>query len=158
MKNQTVNPKLLVAIGLLVVVAGYLMVVRPQGSRLGEVRDERASTEQQVTVARQQAANTPTTVASSEPTAADLAVPADPALPSVLRQLQAVAGESGLRHTTVTPSPPAQITGLPGGSVQLTIEASGPRAGAYVYLNRLATLPRLIVVEQMAISRDGRSG
>jgi Tfp pilus assembly protein PilO len=151
MKDKSMNPVLLGVLGLLVVAGGWFMLIRPQGERLGEVRGARAALEDRLELVRQEAATPTTTGSSGEPTPAELAVPHTAELPTLLRQLDGIARETGMVHASVSPSAGAASAAVPGSSVQLTINAAGSQAGAYAYLNRLALLPRLVVVEQVSL-------
>ena len=79
------------------------------------------------------------------------AVPNAPELATLLRQLQAIATETNMVMGSLTPSPLTANPAGPGGSVQISIGASGSREAADTYLGRLRDLERLLVIEQLSV-------
>lgn len=156
-----VNPKLVAVLVILAVAFGYLMVLRPQGSKLAEARDERQRAEQELgqlerRVEQKAAAPSPGT----DPQAAglDRAIPPTPQLSTLFRELSAIAAASGMRQTSVTPSVLGAGDGEAGGSMQISLAVTGPADGANAYLLGLATLERLFVVEQFSLQRGAGNG
>jgi type II secretory pathway pseudopilin PulG len=148
--------RLLGVLGVAALLALYVLVVRPQGARLDEARTERRAAEAQLERARQlggHPAGGPATDPAEQALAA--AVPASPQLSELLRQFDAVAAETGVRQSTITPSLPAALPGVAGSSVQVSLNAAGPAEAAYAYVQRLSSLPRLFVVDQVSFRRAG---
>ena len=83
---------------------------------------------------------------------APLAIPSGSAITDLLRQLQAVADSTGVALASVSPTPLAENPSGPGGSMQISITASGPHTSVQAYLEALRTMPRLLVIEQIGIT------
>ena len=79
---------------------------------------------------------TPTTVVAGA-LAWEVAIPATPELPDLLRQLQQVAADAGVQQTSVNPAPLVANGGVPGATISVTISASGSKAAIYDYVHRL---------------------
>lgn len=152
-----VSPKLLAVIVVLVMALAYLTVLRPQAGALGVARDERQRLEQELAqIERRQeqtaAAPAPASV-DPQPGLLDAAIPATPELSSLFRQLSAIAAETGMQQTSVTPSALSGMDGA-GGTMQISLAVTGPAEAANAYLRRLTTLERLLVVEQFGLQRS----
>ncbi len=143
--------------GVLLLFAAYNFVFKPQQSELSGARDDRAQAEQSVSDAQlslQAPIDSSNAVPSGDPAVAPapLAIPSDPAITNLLRQLQAVADSTGVALASVSPNPLAENPSGPGGSMQISITASGPHASVQAYLDALRTMPRLLVIEQIGIA------
>lgn len=147
-----------VLLGLLIVLAIgaiYVLLIRPQGTALS---DARSRTEQAqagldsalLTLGQSESRNSPAADAGSIEAALIAAVPPEPRLSSILRDLQAIAVETGMVYASVAPSAPTTNPAGVGGSIQLSINASGTASAADAYLARLRDLPRMAVVEQIS--------
>ena len=126
MKSGRSNPKVIVLLVGLVLVVAYLLVWRP---RVAEVADAQANRDALTAQLAQldaafAASAAPTTVPASA-LAVDVAVPATPELPALLRQLQQVAADAGVIQSSVSQSPLVANGGVPGGTIAVTISASG---------------------------------
>ena len=146
---------MMAVMGVLLLFAAYNFVFKPQQSELSGARDGRAQAEQSVAdaqLALQAPTDSSNAVTAADPAAAPLAIPADPAITNLLRQLQAVADSSGVALASVSPTPLAANPSGPGGSMQISITASGPHASVQAYLEALRTMPRLLVIEQIGIA------
>lgn len=137
-----------------VLVAGlaYVTVWRPQAANLASASDDLAAAEAQLA-----AVPPPSSSATGAPggevetgVVLEAAVPADPQLSDLLRQLDTVATNSGVVATAVAPS---RLTLDPNGALtgSISISVSGPRPAAVAYLAGLAGLPRLVIVEQVSL-------
>ena len=151
MNRSRKDVAMMVAIGALLVFAMYNFVFRPQTSELSTARGELRSVEQSVSDA-QLALQTPVdaSVPIADPGAAPPAVPDDPAMAQLLRQLQAVADQTGVTLAAVDPTRLSENPSGPGGSLAVSITASGPHASVRAYLAALRDLERLLVIEQIA--------
>jgi hypothetical protein len=94
-------------------------------------------------------ATTPTADAGA---ARPAVIPLDSAVAQLLRQLQAVAEQTNVTLAAVTPAPLSENPSGPGGSMQLTIAASGSHAAVQAYIQGLRDLERLLVIEQVAVN------
>ncbi len=150
-----VNAKLLGAVALLVVALVYLLVVRPQGAALAEARGERQAVETQVAQLERKGETKDATPVETDPRVVLLgaAIPATAELSNLFRQLNTIAAETGMQQTSLTPSALGAAEGAAGGSMQISLAATGPADAANAYLQRLATLGRLFVVEQFSLQR-----
>jgi Tfp pilus assembly protein PilO len=148
---------MMAVMGVLLLFAAYNFVFKPQQSTLSGARDHRARAEQSVSDA-QLALLAPIDSSNAVPIAdpaaapAALAIPSDPAITNLLRQLQAMADSAGVALASVSPTPLADNPSGPGGSMQISITASGPHASVQAYLDALRTMPRLLVIEQIGIT------
>ena len=68
----------------------------------------------------------------------------------LLRQLQAVADQTGVTLAAIIPTPLGENPSGPGVRWQVSITASGPHAAVRAYLAALRDLERLLVIEQIA--------
>ena len=151
MKNERQRTVLVLGVGLLLVVGLYLVVWRPRAADVSQARRDTQAMAQELASlqAASAAAATPTTVDAAS-AAIEVAIPADPELPNLLRQLNAIAAETGVDQRTLTPSNLTANAGVPGASILLTISASGARSSAVEYVRRLSTLERLFVVDKVS--------
>ena len=153
---MTRSPKdkaMLTAMGVLVLFAAYNFVIRPQGGKLDALRADRSAVEQQVSDAQLNLQAPPdTSPVSATPGGADLAIPADPAISPLLRQLQAAATDSGMLYSSIAPAAPGENPAGPGGSIQVAITAAGTHDARLDYVQRLLDLERLFVIEQISIT------
>ena len=146
---------MMAVMGGLLLFATYNFVFKPRQSELSTARDDRALAEQSVSdaqLALQAPIDSSNAVPGGDPAAAPLAIPSDPAITDLLRQLQAVADSTGVALASVSPNPLAENPSGPGGSMQISITASGPHASVQAYLDALRTMPRLLVIEQIGIT------
>ena len=152
------NAKMPVVLGGLAVVAGYVMIWRPQSSSIAEARQDRRQAEQQLVELQRVGTATTVVVEAADGSKRQLlltAVPSAPELATLLRQLQAIATETNMVMGSMTPSPLTANPAGPGGSVQISIGAAGSREAADTYLGRLRDLERLLVIEQLSVEERG---
>jgi Tfp pilus assembly protein PilO len=161
MNRSRKDVAMMAVMGVLLLFAAYNFVFKPQQSNLAAVRDDRASIEQSVAGAQldlQTPIASPTTAPSNDPSTASGAIPTKPAIPELLRQLQAVADTTGVLLASVSPTPLSVNPAGPGGSMQIAISASGPHESVQAYLEALRTMPRLLVIEQISIAIQPAAG
>ena len=155
MNRSRKDVAMMAVMGVLLLFAAYNFAFKPQQSELSRVRDDLAQVEQNISDTQlllQAPTDTSGALPGAEPAAARPAVPPDPAMADLLRQLQAVAGTSGVALASVAPTPLSPNPTGQGGSLQISITASGPHASVLAYLEALHSLPRLLVIEQLGIS------
>ena len=141
--------------GALVLFAAYYFVLKPQSSELSAARGDRQTVEQAISDAALTLQRPLDTVAGQPAGGSDalgVEIPVDPAVPTLLRQLQAVAVETGVLQGSISPSTLGDNPSGPGGSLQITIAATGSHDAALAYIQRLRDLDRLFVIEQIGIS------
>lgn len=153
MNNRRKDLVLLGFMGALVVFAAFYFLIRPQRAERASIRDQRQSVEQ--TLSETRAVLTPAQ-ASADEVATDNdaltdAVPAEPRLAELLRQLQAIGHDTGILQQSISPSPLAQNPSGPGGSLQISVTASGSHDAMSVYLQQIRDLPRLTIIEQIGV-------
>lgn len=155
MNRSRKDVAMMAVMGVLLLFAAYNFVLKPQQSELSGARDNRAQAEQSISdaqLALQAPIDSSNAVPSADPAAAPLAIPSGSAITDLLRQLQAVADSTGVALASVSPTPLAENPSGPGGSMQISITASGPHTSVQAYLEALRTMPRLLVIEQIGIT------
>jgi len=155
------NAKMPLVLGGLAVVAGYVMIWRPQSASIDEARQDRRQAEQQLVDLQRLGTATTVVIEAADGSMRQLlltAVPSSPELATLLRQLQAIATETNMVMSSMTPSPLTANPAGPGGSVQISIGASGSREAADAYLGRLRDLERLVVIEQLSVQERADTG
>jgi Tfp pilus assembly protein PilO len=161
MNHSRKDITLMCVIGALMLFAAYNFLIKPQGAELSDARSQREGVEQSLSDAELVLLAPPTTVAdqpAASPSALSLAVPVDPAISTLLRQLQAIAAETGVLQGSISPSPVSANLDGPGGSLQIAITASGPHDATQAYLVHLRDLERLFVIDQIGISIQPADG
>ncbi len=155
MNRSRKDNTMLIVMGVLVLFAAYTFLIRPQGAELSSLRDDRQRVQQQISSA-ELALLTPVDESGdpsvTDPTGLAVSVPADPAVPTLLRQLQSIAVETGMLHGSISPSPLSVNPSGPGGSLQIAITASGTHDATLAYVQRLRDFDRLFVIEQIGIT------
>lgn len=132
-KNQWV---LFTALGTLaILVAGYMLLVRPQHSQAASIDAQTTTVQGQVTSLRAQLAQLQEesrNLAAQQAALAGIAqqLPSQPQEPTLLRSLQQAATSTGVDLTTLTPGPPVAFTGggVAGGSATAGRTAAGGTA------------------------------
>jgi len=145
------DARMAVVLGGLAAVAGYVMIWRPQSGSLGEAQEKRRDAEEELVRIQDSATTTTVVVTDGSGDIVLVAVPSRPELSTLLRQLEAIARETGTTVTSMTPAPLSTNPAGPGGSVQISIGASGSRVATDAYLGRLRDLERLLVIEQVGL-------
>jgi Tfp pilus assembly protein PilO len=145
---------MMVVMTALFVFAIFNFVFKPQRSELSTARSDLQTVEQKISDAalKLQVPLPTTTTSPADGPAAAPAIPEDPALTQLLRQLQAVAESSGVTYSVITPTPLAANPNGPGGSMAITIAATGSHDGIQAYVKALRDLDRLLVIEQISIT------
>lgn len=130
---------------LLVLIAGYMLLVKPQHSKAASVKSETATTQSQVQSLRAQLSRLQDegrNLASQQAVLAQIVqqLPAQPALPTLLRSLDAAAAQTNVDLTNVSPgnptafseSPVAKAVASTGTSAGKTTTATTPGSGSAV--------------------------
>ena len=154
MNRSSKDVTMMVAMAGLMLFAAFNFLFKPQRSELSSASGELRSVEQSVSDAELQLLTpaTTTTIVGAEPGAALPAIPEDPALTQLLRQLQGVADQTGVVVAAITPMQLSENPSGPGGSMGLAITASGPHDSLRAYVQGLRDLDRLLVIEQISIT------
>ena len=154
MNRSRKDVTMLAAIAAMLLFAVFNFVFKPQRTEVSNAKSNLQGVEQNISDAelKLQAPAITTTTTDGESPAAPPAIPEDPALTQLLRQLQAVAVQNGVTYAAITPSPLSENPSGPGGSMLMSITASGSHEGVQAYLQGLRDLDRLLVIEQIAIT------
>lgn len=123
---------LIALVAVLVSALWWLLLWQPVGEDITALREQVATTEAEVATQQQRAAQLREVRARSpeaefELATADELVPAGAQLPSLLRQLQLAADDSGVRLESVTPTRPGAVAESVNGlaTIQLSANATG---------------------------------
>lgn len=151
---------LVVAAGLVVVAAWFLLLWAPRGADLDDARDREAAAEDrasqlEVRLAQLEDADRrrPELLADGQRLAA--AVPAAAELAEFLLAADRAAEEAHVEFVSVAPSPAvAAATGGPT-EIPLAIEVGGDYFSVLDYLDRMLALPRLVVLDTVDVSASG---
>ena len=158
----------------LLAVVGWFLLIGPERAAAADLRAQtdgveaqNASLETELAQLRQQAADLTETRAEL----ADLRrrLPTEPALPTMIRQLEDAAEASGVTLVAVKPSDPAPLaTGLDPAeagpvapdllAVPLTLEITGGYFQTTQFLSELEGMPRSLLIRDIALSVDQSSG
>lgn len=149
------NPKVMALLGVLVIAALYVLVLKPQGAELAATRDEAATAQQGLDDALLMLSQLGRAAGGDagggpQDAALSVAVPPNAELSQLLRHLQTIATDTGVAHASVSPTTPGPNPAGPGGSISLTINASGARDAIDAYLGRIRDLERMLVIEQVS--------
>jgi Tfp pilus assembly protein PilO len=154
MNRSRKDVTMMVAMAALLIFAVFNFVFKPQRSELSTARSNLQTVEQKISDAAltlQVPVSTTTTAPIDGPAAAP-AIPEDPALTQLLRQLRAVAESTDVTYSAITPTPLSENPSGPGGSMALSITASGSHDAVQAYVKGLRDLDRLLVIEQISIT------
>lgn len=156
MSRLSKDAKMVIVIVALVLFAGYYSLIRPQTADIAQARDDRAAAEQSVTDLRilldGDASDEADTVAADvDIDELAVAIPPNDDLSNLFRQLDAIALTSGMAHSSISPSAVAPNPLGPGGSIQITITATGSHDEAREYLTQPMSMPRLVLIEQVGL-------
>jgi Tfp pilus assembly protein PilO len=84
------------------------------------------------------------------------AVPETPELGTFIQQLNQLAADTGVKWVSVGPQQPS--AGTASGTTQLSISVEGGYFEVLDYINRLESLPRLVVVDQLSVGGGQTDG
>jgi len=158
---KTKNLAVGILAGVLLVALWYTMLLKPTRAKVTKVKEEAqvqedklAPLQSQLTQARADAAN----AAEIKAQLASLqeAMPDTPALAAFIRDANGIAGEAGVAWQSVTHATPTPGVG---GSTSITvgIQVKGTYGQVLDYLGRLASMKRLLVVDNLQLA-TGSSG
>jgi hypothetical protein len=139
------------AVVLLVLLVGWFLLVAPQRSKAADLGGKIADTQNQI-VATQAYVNSPVTKQSvHDLKRLQTALPDDPRMSQILRQLSGVAGTAGISLDTITPA--AAVPSSGGEAVPITLAVTGH----YQNISRfLQILRSKVQVRGTAIQGAGR--
>jgi Tfp pilus assembly protein PilO len=162
MKTKNLAVSIIVAV--LVVALWWTMLLKPTRAKVAKVKSDTTTQEaklaplqQQLSQGQRDAAHAAEFKAQLE--SLQLALPNSPALAAFLRNANGIASAAGVKWQSVTHATPAP--GLDGvESISVTLQVQGTYGHIIDYLSRLASMKRLLVVDnlQLAASNSGTSG
>jgi type IV pilus assembly protein PilO len=140
--------------GVLILVAGWFLLIQPKYAEAAELRGQTASTEQQIVMLQSRLADLERKKENLPAEQEALArisrqLPADPSLPPLIRALTAAAAKAGVALKSIAPSSPAPLPAAPGADAGLAaqisvISLSVDTEGDYFAMERfVAALERL---------------
>ncbi|MEY2553079.1 MAG: hypothetical protein QOC57_939 [Ilumatobacteraceae bacterium] len=152
MNRSRKDVTLMVVMGTLLLFAVFNFVFKPQRNSLSAARGDLQRVVLNLSAADATLRAPIVTSPAQAQDASSTAIPADPAVTTMLRQLQAIADSSGVVLASVAPTSLSVNPMGPGGSLQVSISASGSHEAVRAYVVALRDLDRLAVVEQIGIS------
>lgn len=158
MNQKTRNPKVVagaaVAVGLLVAVAGWMMVVSPKRSEASKLQTEISSVQSQIAVRRAALASKPKIsidLRSSDLFRLTKAVPDRTDMSGIVLELSRQANRSGVTFEAITPSQPVQALGYQVQPLVVTVNGRFGQVGNFI--NRLR---KLVTVRKSHLDSGGR--
>lgn len=140
------------AIGGLLAFAVFNFLFKPQSKELSSTRGDLHSVEKEIAVVQAELQQpVETTPDGGGNGISALAVPEDPAITQLLRQLQSLADAVQVTLETITPAELEENPNGPGGSLTLAITASGSHDSNQAFLHGVTALDRLLVVERISV-------
>jgi Tfp pilus assembly protein PilO len=151
MSPRTVSVLIGVA-GLLVLLAGFFFLVRPQSHKAAHLTEELAKTQTQIVTARSLAAQKPEqTIRVADLFKVVEAMPDDPDMTGVILQLQQTANEAGVKFDSIQPQPLEASVGYGLQPIDLAF-----RGNYYSLTDFLSRLRRLVTVHGGKLDATGR--
>jgi Tfp pilus assembly protein PilO len=159
MKTKNLAVSILAAV--LLVALWYTMLLKPTRAKVTKVKDEAQVQEDKLAPLQSQLAQARSDAANAAEIKAQLAslqqaMPDTPALAAFIRDANGIATESGVAWQSVTHATPTPGVG---GSTSITvgIQVRGSYGQVLDYLGRLASMKRLLVVDNLQLA-TGSSG
>jgi Tfp pilus assembly protein PilO len=152
------NPVLLAVLGVAVLLGAYLLIWKPRADDIASARSDRDELASELAFARASTPHTPPTTNAVADAALTAAIPATPDLANLLRQLKTIGTGVGVDVNAITPNPVAGLGSVAGGAVAVALTGSGPRAAIDAYVTQLSTMPRLFVIDKLAIGASQATG
>jgi type IV pilus assembly protein PilO len=159
------------AVGLLMVVAAWFLLISPQRSEAATLRDEVAQQQQnneQIALKTKQLKAQFASLPARQAQLAEIKqqMPDNPALPSLIRDLTSFADDAGVVLVSVAPANPAPFastaatstataaTTAPLQQIQTTIMATGSYSELTLYLQKLQSkMRRAVLVENITLAK-----
>ena len=147
-----------------IVLLWFLLLWRPQSSRLDEATSRRDAAEAKngeltLRVDELEDLERRRPELEAQKDELEAAIPAEADLGEFLLQADEAADAADVRVTSIAPSPPALNESAGGPTVvALTIDVQGGYFEVLDYLNRLDRLPRLVVTDDVGLAPAGEGG
>jgi type IV pilus assembly protein PilO len=144
-------------VAVLLLVAGWFLAVAPAKSTAAELNEQAAQVQSQNDSTRAEIAQLQAQskdLPAQEQRIAEIRqrIPASPALPSLVRELDSRADTAGVVLVSVTPGPP--VAGPDLSTIPLEIKVTGEFANVRAYMNQLETMNRSYFVTGLNIALD----
>jgi type IV pilus assembly protein PilO len=145
-------------IALVVVLLFFMVILKPKFSQISKVREEIATEQQEkqtLEIKLRQLRQSQRNQVETQAQLAELnrALPSVPDLPALIRQLQAVASNSGMDLVSIAPSPPTEVTDSTGvQTVNVNVQVTGGFFRLESFMTRLEDLPRVVEVTSISVS------
>jgi Tfp pilus assembly protein PilO len=155
-KKSGMSPKtlsiLIGAAGLLVLLAGFFFLVRPQSHKAANLTEEITKTQAQIVTARSLATQKPEqTIRVADLFKVVEAMPDDPDMTGIILQLQQTANEAGVKFDSIQPQPLDTTSSYGLQSIDLAF-----RGNYYSLTDFLFRLRRLVTVHGGTLDATGR--
>jgi type IV pilus assembly protein PilO len=153
-KRQVPAAVLVLPVLLLVVLAGYFLLIKPKQDAAGKLSDEIASLETQVAVAmaaQRQPADDESAIQVADVFQVTKAMPDDDDVPGILLELNSVASASGIEFLSIAPQSAAVRSGYTALPINLSFEGN-----YYDLVDFLFRLRNLVSVRDGELEADGR--
>lgn len=154
-KSTKIQPQVLiigglVAAGLLILAAGYLLLVSPESSKISGLSNQLDDAQTQVIVA-QGAQAKPVPFKASDLFRLARAMPSGTDMPGILLALSHVARQSSVTVTSVHPSPPVTL-GLGYSAIPISITITGRYTAISRFEHLLRTTVRLRTINDLVVA------
>jgi Tfp pilus assembly protein PilO len=146
------------AVALAVVLLFFLFILKPKFGQISEVRDqieaERQTTQTlEIRLRQLQAAQQNQVETTARLAALNRALPANPDLPALIRQLQSTATRSGMDLLSIAPSPPQTLENSTGVNIiSVNLQLTGGFFRLESFMTRLEDLPRVVEVTSISVA------
>jgi len=138
--------------GLLVLLAGFFFLVRPQSHKAAQLTKDLAKTQTQIVMARSLAAQKPEqTIRVADLFKVVEAMPDDPDMTGIILQLQQTANEAGVKFDSIQPQPLEESVGYGLQPIDLSFQGN-----YYSLTDFLSRLRRLVTVHGGKLDATGR--
>ena len=148
MKSSQGNTKSTVLFGLCAVAAAFFLVVKPKQDDVEAAKTVLASSTEALNNSRLELAALGPQVDDAELNTLVVQVPRTADTPAFFDQISLIAVQNGVEVTEITFGQPTAAPGSIGSKILVSITANGPRAAIDLFLNSIAELPRLAIIEQ----------
>jgi Tfp pilus assembly protein PilO len=146
------------AVAIAVVLLFFLVLLKPKFSEISDVRSqiesEKAKTQSlQIRLRQLQGSQRNQVQTLASLAALNRALPPTPDLPTLIRQLQKAASDSGMDLASIAPSPPSDLANATGvGVVTVNLQVSGGFFRLESFMTRLEDLQRVLEVSSMSVA------
>jgi type IV pilus assembly protein PilO len=148
---------------LALLVLWFMLLWGPQGGRLkdAEARVDAATTANdalRIRLQRLEAAQERATELTADLADLRRAVPDDPALAQFILDANKAASDSGVDFLSISPAVPEQVDASLPATITLSINVTGSYFSVLDYLERLAELPRIVVIDDITMTPNDSDG